>query len=177
MKKLLISLALSASLCSISYSPKHLVATQAPQLKFVQHNILFDESYSTYNSDWGGCELIFEGSPFALYFNLFVEVDGNADWQIENMPVVSREGEYVLQNTHFNFDLMNEPGTDVKKMHYTYRLTHEMQEEGWWENDELIPADVEDEDYIMNTGIQDNFFQFAPKAEKMEGGKSRTQMR
>lgn len=167
MIKLLISLALSVFLSSISYSPKHTTT----QLKFVQHDILFDDSYEVVNSDWGGCHLTFIGSSQVMYFNLFIEVGDESDWQVENVPVVSRDGEFVMQTTSFSFDLMVPAGKDVQELHYTHRLTHEMQEEGWWENDDLIPTNVEDEPYIINSGIHDNFLQFPPKAEKLVGGK------
>jgi hypothetical protein len=97
---------------------------QAETLAFSQLDINMDGQTAP-NSDWGSVDLNFLGASGILYFNLVVRSpsDNQDAWEIQNVPVLSREGAGVFQTISFNFDLGVPSGTDITALLYGYALT------------------------------------------------------
>ncbi len=95
-----------------------------PTVIFSQLDIDFDGDKHEH-SEWGAVDLHFLGSAQLLYFNLTVQSgnSGSAVWRIQNLPVLSREGENVEQTTTFYFHLANTPGRKVQDLQYAFALT------------------------------------------------------
>lgn len=75
------------------------------------------------NSEWGAVDLTYTGDTGILYFNLNV----NGTWQVQNVPVVSREGPGLEQIENFNFDLGVARGTNVSSLNFGFTLTPAVQ--------------------------------------------------
>lgn len=71
------------------------------------------------DSDWGSADLTFVGTPELQYFNL--SLDGF--WAVQNMPVLSNEGDGVIQTQTFNFALGVPSGTKVSSVGYGFTLS------------------------------------------------------
>jgi len=91
---------------------------ELPRISFYQMDYNLD-GIATDNTDWGTADLSFLGSPDVMYFNLTV----NGVWQVQNIPVLSIEGEGVEQTHSIPFDLGNEVGENVTSLEYAYSLT------------------------------------------------------
>ena len=77
------------------------------------------DGVSTPNSDWGVVEVSFTGSIYIQYLNLI----SNGSWTIQNVPVLSVEGDGVGQTQRFWFPLGVPRGTQVSGITYGIRLT------------------------------------------------------
>jgi len=78
-------------------------------LEFFQLNLDYDETHEPM-SDWGKMALTYVGYAHIMYLNVNV----NGSWEIENMPLISREGENVLQTVWLSYGLNVTPGTPVQ---------------------------------------------------------------
>jgi hypothetical protein len=83
-------------------------AMMGANLEFFQLNLEYDLTHEPY-SDWGKMALTYVGYGQVMYLNVNV----NGSWQIENMPLISREGENVLQTVWLSYGLNVPPGTPV----------------------------------------------------------------
>jgi len=81
------------------------------------------EGTSIPNTEWGAANLTYTGADPILYFNLTV----NNSWQVQNVPVLSREGAGVDQTGVFAFDLGVPRGTSVSSLTYAFTLTPSIQ--------------------------------------------------
>jgi len=79
----------------------------------------------TENSSWGYVTLTFDGSPDVIYFNLVVD----SRWVIQNIPVLSTEGEGIKQAQTVAFDLGVADGTKVSEIEYSFTLNNDIIDE------------------------------------------------
>jgi len=93
-------------------------ARTKPKLRFFQLDIDFDHERVP-RSAWGSVVLTFVGQPKVLYFNLNVD----RQWVVRNVPVLSREGAGVRQQTWFSFPLGDCEGERVRRLGYGASLT------------------------------------------------------
>lgn len=91
----------------------------ADEVNFSQIDFYLD-GVPTLNSDWGSVNFTFTGQESIMYFNLVA----NGSWQVQNMPVLSIEGEGVNQSISFAFDLGVPSGTTVTSLNYGYTFTN-----------------------------------------------------
>jgi len=91
----------------------------ADEVNFSQIDFYID-GVPTLNSEWGSVDFTFTGQEPVMYFNLAA----NGSWQVQNIPVLSIEGEGVNQSISFAFDLGVPSGTDVTSISYGYTFTN-----------------------------------------------------
>jgi hypothetical protein len=87
-------------------------------LVFSQCDFLLDGT-SYYNTEWGSLDFTYFGRPEMMYLNVTV----NGSWQVQNIPVLSREGDWVEQTLTYSFDLGTPRGTDVCDVTCGYDFT------------------------------------------------------
>ena len=92
----------------------------AQQLKFEQLDINLDGNLFE-NTEWGALDFTYIGQETIMYLNLNVQ----ESWQIQNAPIMSSEGVGVEQTLTFYFDLGNSRGDDVTMVMFTYSFTTE----------------------------------------------------
>ena len=131
------------------------------QLDFFQLDINFDAELHPL-SQWGSVAIQFVGEEPVLYFNLAV----NGNWRVRNMPVLSREGDGVLQSTNFNFDLGVAEGTLVTALDYAASLTTSPLE--------AMPAGSQNatvarRNYVIFTGLEGGLIPFSPPSPTLMG--------
>jgi hypothetical protein len=107
--------AIVLALCLLFTLAKPVLATE---VDFFQVDFNLDGVY-TPDSDWGVVELSFTGSDSILYLNL----NANGSWQIQNIPVLTVDSLGKDQSQHFHFDLGNSVGNNVDSLTYGYTLT------------------------------------------------------
>lgn len=94
---------------------------RAESLVFSQLDFNLDEKLYQ-DTEWGSVDFTFTGQGPIMYFNLAV----NGSWQVQNIPVLSVDGEGVEQTMTFDFDLGSERGTDVAVLEYDYAFTSDI---------------------------------------------------
>ncbi len=92
-------------------------------LAFYQMDFLFDDRVYT-DSDWGAVDFTFPGRNALMYFNLSV----NGSWQVQNLPVFSREGAAVTQTLRCYFDLGIAEFEAVPEIRYGYAFTPDIRQ-------------------------------------------------
>ena len=111
---------LLASLIALATAVALLAApgvTWSASIDFSQ--LSFDlEGTSIPNTEWGAANLTYTGADPILYFNLTV----NNSWQVQNVPVLSREGAGVDQTGVFAFNLGVPRGTSVSSLTFAFTL-------------------------------------------------------
>lgn len=75
-----------------------------------------------YDTGWGELALSYQSAPHTLYLNLNV----NGQWAIENIPVVQGRGTCGQETMHYAFGLGTPPGADVTSVVYGISLTSEI---------------------------------------------------
>ncbi|HEV8612629.1 MAG TPA: hypothetical protein VGQ73_03900, partial [Gemmatimonadales bacterium] len=131
-------------------------------LTFSQLNIDFDGDLHP-QSEWGAATVQYVGADNTLYFNLAV----NDVWRIQNIPLLSREGDGVLQSSNVNFDLGNTPGALVTTLQYAASLTTApitQMPAG------ATAAAVGQQDYTIFTGLIGGTVPFTPPTPALVGG-------
>lgn len=103
------------AICILTLTP----TVSADEVNFSQIDFYLD-GVPTLNSDWGSVNFTFTGQDPIMYFNLAV----NGTWQVQNIPVLSIEGEGVNQSISFAFDLGVPSGTTVTSLNYGYTFTN-----------------------------------------------------
>jgi hypothetical protein len=136
----------------------------APSLIFSQLDFYLDGT-SYVNSDWGSVDLTFTGQDPIMYFNLAV----NGSWQVQNIPVLSIEGNGVVQTMSYSFSLGSSPGTNVTSLNYDYGFTSSVLA--------IMPggsttASVGDEQVVMASGISSATPPSLPTAGPLVGGQA-----
>jgi hypothetical protein len=111
---------------------------------FGQINFYLD-GVPTLNSDWGDAHVSFNGSAYVEYLNLI----SNSNWTIQNLPVLSVEGEGVAQTQDFWFPLGVPSGTPVTSITYGIQLTDNTLDTPPTQN---AFAAVSGEDYVIYGG-------------------------
>ena len=103
------------AICILALTP----TVSADEVNFSQTDFYLD-GVPTLNSDWGSVNFTFTGQDPIMYFNLAA----NGSWQVQNIPVLSIEGEGVNQSISFAFDLGVPSGTTVTSLNYGYTFTN-----------------------------------------------------
>lgn len=84
------------------------------------HQMDFNLNGSIYtDTEWGGVDLSFTGTPTPKYFNLAV----NGNWVVQEMPVLSVNGDGQPTTLRYYFDLGVPRGTPVSSVTYDYAVT------------------------------------------------------
>jgi hypothetical protein len=123
-----------------------------------QYVVLYRSYAGPDNLDWGIAELTFTGSTKIKYFNLTV----NGTWRIQNMPVLSLQGDTATQTQNFYFGLERGP------INYTFKLDAVLSS---MPAKVGIPAVVIYEQHIIYPGIKDTvFYTMPPPPEFVVGG-------
>jgi hypothetical protein len=107
-----------------SAPPPSIKGKSPVELRFYQLDIDFGGRPIRF-SDWGSVRLGFLGRGPVLYFNLSLR----GLWAVRNVPVLSREGAGVRQDTWFSFPLGNAAGTRVRSVCYGCTLSGRPSEE------------------------------------------------
>jgi hypothetical protein len=141
--------------------------TQAETLTFSQLDVTLDGNTAKH-SDWGAVDLNFSGANGILYFNLAVRnPKGSKDrWEVQNVPVLSREGAGVFQTLTFNFDIGVDSGTHAPVVYYGYALTPQVLTAM---PDVVLAATATESPYEIDSGFQGERMKIA-KAEPLVGG-------
>lgn len=113
-------------------------------ITFGQINFNLTGGYTPY-SGWGDAHVSFYGSAYAQYLNLI----SNGYWTIQNLPVLSVEGEGVNQTQDFWFPLDAPSGTPVTTITYGIQLTNDTLTVPPTQN---ASAPVSGEDYVIYSG-------------------------
>jgi hypothetical protein len=109
-------LGVKADNAAFTQSPELSGGTTAIEISQVDATL---DATTVVDSDWGSADLTFVGSPALQYFNL--SLDGF--WAVQNMPVLSNEGDGVIQTQTFNFALGVPSGTPVSTVGYGLELS------------------------------------------------------
>jgi len=136
----------------------------SPQiLGFYQLDFNFDGEQTT-DSEWCVFDLVFEGSNNLQYLNFI----SDGIWSINNLPVISVEGDDVDQIQRFWFPLNVASGTPVTEITYGLELTDEILTSPPIESMTDI---VESDGYeVYNSGDSDLFPETPASGEPVEGG-------
>jgi hypothetical protein len=130
---------------------------------FGQINFYLD-GVSTLNSDWGDAHVGFYGSAYIQYLNLI----SNGNWTIQNLPVLSVEGEGMPQTQDFWFPLGVPSGTHVTNITYGIKLTPNTLGTPPTQD---TPALVSSDDYVVyNGGADVKLHTTPPPAAPVVGG-------
>ncbi len=102
-----------AGTVNVDASPSTVIDITFYQMNFNLDGTIYE------NTDWGSVNFTFIGQEPIMYFNLAV----NGEWQVQNIPVLSMEGEGVTQSISFTFGLGVPSGTVVTSLDYGYTFT------------------------------------------------------
>lgn len=131
-------------------------------LEFEQIDFDLDGNITT-NSSWGSMVLTYDGALDILYFSLAVD----SRWVIQNIPVLSHEGEGVTQSITLTFDLGVSADADVTELEYAFNLTTTVLD--------LMPSDfqaapVGDRSVVFYSGGEGEGTDAGEPPPKVEGG-------
>jgi hypothetical protein len=138
---------------SAEQSPRATIVTGTT---FTQLDFYLD-GVPTLDSDWGSINVSFYGSANIQYLNL----ESMGIWSIQNIPVLSLEGDGIEQTQSFWFPLNVPTGTQVTTITYGYALTPTVLSIPPVEDKS---APVSDDEYVVYNGGEDVVLHTIPPA-------------